>query len=313
MSATKVPPPKPAPAPGPALHNIPNNRATRLDNVSCVYCGVEADPSNRLTDEHVIGRRFVPKGSFASGWSLIARACERCNNEKADLEDDISAITLLADLGEGHENADLAALAARKARGSRSRRTKKPVADSYEENKISGKLMQAVDVSFGFVAPPQLDPERVHQLAKFHLQGFFYFITYDIGRRTGGFIPGAIGWLNEASRRDWGNSLQRGFADLTRAWPARVEGTGAAGFFKVAIRREPAGADLWSFTLEWNRALRIIGFFGDLNAAQVYVDHIPPLVWQRIDPTQRMRREVPLDPSEDQLFAPLGAAPEAAT
>lgn len=139
----------------------------------------------------------------------------------------------------------------RKARGSRSRRTKKLVIDSYEENKISGKLMQSVDVSFGFVAPPQLEQERerVRRLAQVHLQGFFYLITYDEARKTGGFIPGSIGWLNEASRRDWGNSLQRGFADLTLAWHARVEGTGAAGFFKVAIRREPAGAELWSFAL----------------------------------------------------------------
>ena len=290
-----------------SMQNLPTNKATRLDNVGCIYCGDTGDVSNPLTDEHVIGRRFVPKGSFASGWSLIARACQRCNNEKADLEDDISAITLLPDIGNGHEEADLAALALRKARASRSRRTKKLVIDSYEENKISGKLMHSVDVSFGFVAPPQLERERVRRLAQLHLQGFFYLITYDESRKTGGFIPGSIGWLNEASRRDWGNSLQRGFADLTLAWPARVEGTGAAGFFKVAIRRDPAGAELWSFALEWNRAFRIIGFFGDLEAAQICVDQIPPLSWQRIDATQRMRREVELTDEDDRLFAPVGA------
>lgn len=147
------------------MQDLPTNKATRLDNVSCIYCGDTGDVSNPLTDEHVIGRRFVSKGSFVSGWSFIARACQRCNNEKADLEDDISAITLLPDLGNGHEEADLAALALRKARGSRSRRTKKLVIDSYEENKISGKLMQSVDVSFGFVAPPQLERGRVRRLA----------------------------------------------------------------------------------------------------------------------------------------------------
>lgn len=290
-----------------SLQNLPNNKATRLDNATCVYCGDAGDLSNPLTDEHVIGRRFVPRGSFVSGWSLIARACLRCNNEKADLEDDISAITLLPHVGEGHEDEDLVALALRKVKGSRSRRTKKPVINSYEENKISGKLMQSVDVSFEFVAPPQLNRERVRRLAQLHLQGFLYLITYDEARKTGGFIPGSPGWLNEASRCDWGNSLQRGFADLTLAWPARVEGTGAAGFFKVAIRRDPAGAELWSVALEWNRAFRIIGFFGDLKAAQVYVDQIPPLSWQRIDATQRMRREMELADEDDRLFAPVGA------
>jgi len=179
------------------------------------------------------------------------------------------------------------------------------VADSYEENEIAGRLMQSVDVRFGFVAPPQLVPERVRRLAYLHLQSFFYLITYDADRRMGGFIPGELGWLNEASPQDWGNSLQCGFAELTRAWPPRVEGTGADGFFKVAIRRDPSGADLWSFALEWNKALRLVGFFGDLERAQIHVDSIPPLTWQRIDVTHRMRREISLDPADDTLFSPV--------
>jgi hypothetical protein len=128
----------------------------------------------------------VPKGSLANGWSLIVRACERCNNDKSDLEDDISAITLLPDLGRSHEQADLASLAARKAAGARSRRTRKSVADSYEEQVVDGKLMSAIDCCFSFTAPPQLAPERVMRLARFHLQGFFYLITYEESARVGG-------------------------------------------------------------------------------------------------------------------------------
>ena len=213
-------------------------------------CGAANDPDIPLTDEHVIGRRFVPKGSLASGWSLIVRACKRCNNAKADLEDDISAITLLPRLGDVHEDAELAAIASRKAKGSLSRRTKKTVADSYEENKIHGRFGPSGTMTFGMVAPPQLDPERVRRLAHLHLQGFFYLITYDEGRRSGGFIPGDIGWLNEASREDWGNPVQQGFAALVRDWLVRVEGAGASGYFKIAIRRDPTGAEVWSFALE---------------------------------------------------------------
>src|SRR5947209_4814937 len=47
---------------------LPNNKATKLANITCAYCGGEAEPDNPLTDEHVIGRKFVPKGSFAKGW-----------------------------------------------------------------------------------------------------------------------------------------------------------------------------------------------------------------------------------------------------
>ena len=165
--------------------------------------------------------------------------------------------------------------------------------------------MQSADVRFGFVAPPQLDRERVRHLAHMHLQGFFYLITYDADHRTGGFMPGDLGWLNEASRQDWGNSLQLGFAKLTRTWLPRVEGAGTDGFFKIAIRREPSEADLWSFAIEWNKALRSIGFFGDLERAQIHVNTIPPLTWQRIDATRRMRRETSLDPADDILFSPV--------
>ena len=152
---------------------LPNNKATKLANITCAYCGGEAEPDNPLTDEHVIGRKFVPKGSFAKGWSLILRACERCNNKKSDLEDEISAITMLPDLGTAHEQPDLFSLAARKAAKARSRLTKKTVANSYEDHVVEGKLMSAIDCRFGFTAPPRLAQERVMRLARFHLQGFF--------------------------------------------------------------------------------------------------------------------------------------------
>ena len=126
-----------------------------------------------------MGRKFVPKGSLATGWSLIVKACTRCNNEKSDLENDISAITLLPDLGTSHDRTELAALAQRKAAGARSRRTGKPVADSYEEQTVEGTLMSAINLRFGFTAPPQIAPARVMRLARFHLQAFFYLVTYD--------------------------------------------------------------------------------------------------------------------------------------
>jgi len=271
----------------------------KLANITCVYCGNKDEPDNPLTDEHVIGRNFVPKGSLATGWNLITKACHSCNDKKADLENDLSAITLLPDLGTSHDRLDLQALAARKAGGSHSRHTGKAVADSYEEGAIEGKLMGALDVRFSFVGPPRMAPERVRQLAHFHLQGFFYLITYNEVERTGGSLPGDLGWVNDARLPDWGNALQVAFADLTNRWDSRIEGVGAEGYFKIAIRRDPSGADLWSFALEWNKALRSIGFFGDLARAQAYVDALPALELKQIDATHRMRLEVPLDAKDD--------------
>lgn len=285
-----------------ALKNLPNNKAKRLDNVTCVYCGVEGSPENPLTDEHVIGRRFVPKGSFAKGWSLILRSCERCNNEKSELEDDISAITLQPDLGGSHEDANLSAEAQRKADGSFSRRTKQLVRDSYAEETIEGTLMSSAKISITFVGPPQLVPERVRKLAWMHVQAFFYLITYNAEQRMGSFIPGDIGFAVEANRGDWGNQTLRGFADFVKAWPPRVIGTGANGFFRIAIRREPSEALLWSFALEWNASHRVVGFFGEGERVQKHLDDLPQLEWKRRDAIRRSRDEIPLNLSDDMLF-----------
>lgn len=116
----------------PTLQDQPN-KPIRLRNTSCAYCGVTNSADNPLEREHVIGRRFVPKGTLARGWSLQVRACRRCNGEKADLENDISAITLLRGHGRAREEGVSPELIIRKATRSISRRTKKPVAESSEE------------------------------------------------------------------------------------------------------------------------------------------------------------------------------------
>ena len=85
----------------------------------------------------------------------------RCNNEKSYLEDDISAITLHPWRGPEKRDPAVADHARRKATGSFSRLTSKPVFRSFDEQTISGGLINAVDVSFNLVSPPQLDVERV--------------------------------------------------------------------------------------------------------------------------------------------------------
>jgi hypothetical protein len=274
----------------------------RIDNGTCLYCGIVGTDDAPLTREHVVGRRFVPKGSLARSWILIGNACEPCNGKKAEPEDDISAITLQPDIGEKHDDPLLAAEAARKAKGSFSRRTKKIVGQSHEEGSIQGKMMSSVDVKFSFVSPPQLIESRVHELAQMHLQGFFYLMSYNEAERRGGFLPGDVGFVANANRPDWGNPVLRGFASLTEAWPQQLDCICANGFFKMAIRRETELSPVWSFALEWNTSHRIVGFFGDLNRAQAYVDDLPELQWKRWDATSRYRMEIALAPEEDILF-----------
>ena len=81
-----------------AVLQAPSNRAIVLRNLTCPYCGDRFDPETSAAKEHVIGRRFVPRGCFAGQWNLILNACERCNRNKGDLEDDISIITMMPDV-----------------------------------------------------------------------------------------------------------------------------------------------------------------------------------------------------------------------
>ncbi|MBG6073799.1 hypothetical protein IWX87_003580 [Polaromonas sp. CG_9.7] len=41
---------------------LPLNRAIVLRNINCAYCSKSFGPDLATTKEHVIGRRFVPRG-----------------------------------------------------------------------------------------------------------------------------------------------------------------------------------------------------------------------------------------------------------
>lgn len=73
------------------------NRLMVRRSLYCAYCGAAFSRPSDGEAEHVIGRRFVPKGTLAAQWNLIVRACGPCNDHKADLENDISAITMQPD------------------------------------------------------------------------------------------------------------------------------------------------------------------------------------------------------------------------
>ena len=164
----------------------------------------------------------------------------------------------------------LAMEAARKARNSISRRTGKAVKDSSGKIDIKGTLAPGVEFTFNLTSPPQIESNRIYELARMQLMAFFYWITYNHETKKGGFWLGSFFPVLEAIRLDWGNPVHKAFMDAVVNWEPRVLAIGADGFFKAIIRRHPA-AVCWSWALEWNHKYRIVGFFGEIEPARALV------------------------------------------
>jgi hypothetical protein len=282
---------------------VPKNKVSRLLNVACAYCGVRFGGSQKRVREHVIGLNFVPEHTIrANDWNLIVWACESCNSEKSDLEDEISAITLQPDLGMGIANSALAQLAARKAQKAMSRHTKKSIQDSHQQHSFTGELLSGVSVKFGMIGPPVILPERSRRLVWFHTQAFFYLKNYDRALRVSTFMPDIV-WTANARRSDWGNTTFVSFADLTRTWQTYIQADAANGNFQIVIRQDSADVhQVWSFALEWNAAYRVIGFFGDAIPAKKYADSLPRPTMFHLDQTTRYREEIPIQSERDIMF-----------
>jgi hypothetical protein len=287
---------------------------TRLANTACAYCHTPFTPDAPAEEEHVIGRRFVPKDSLRAQWNLIVRSCRACNEAKSGLEGDISAITMRPDPW-GRVPADQRALEEARRKGSaRSRRTGKAVRDSAERFTIRSQIMPGVELSADFVAGPQVDPDRARRLAYFHVAAFFYLITYDRGKGCGASPPGVFTPVAQAARPDWGNAHLRAIQESTAGWHWRVHGIGADEYFKIVIRRHPdQHLALWMWALEWNQGYRIAGFFGAPPAIRPEIDRLPSLgrrcIERTVDPDAGpcetwVRDEVPLAQEDDRLFAP---------
>jgi hypothetical protein len=199
----------------------------------------------------------------------------------------------------------LASEAARKAQGSFSRSTGRLVRDSTEQLEFSGEFAPGVTFTIKMSAPPQANSERLYRLSLFHIQAFFFFITFKSANQYGGFMPGIFNPIMATSRPDWGNVVMRAFTSLMQSWHVRFAGIAAEEFFKAAIRRHPEGKEVWAWALEWNQNCRIIGFFGNEIEVEREIAALPVL--EKIEVTEgdliyRVRPDIPLPPEEEDLL-----------
>ena len=290
----------------PDLSTLPTNRAILLQNITCPYCGVKLNNDNG-TKEHVIGRRFVPKGSLNGNWNLVMRACAHCNNVKSTLENDISAITLAGRYWFASSDTDDSMLgeARRKATTSISRKTNRPVIHSQEKVDFKIPFGAAATFTSNFVSPPQVESSRLHELARMQMMAFFYFLTYDKATKLGGFWREGFYPLPEAHHADWGNTLHKSFMKAVATWELGWLGNTANGFFRSIIRRHPS-EECWAWAVEWNKNYRLIGFFGACGPVEEIVTNLDQPVMKYIDTSDnawvRYRREIKLSDEEDRLF-----------
>lgn len=307
-------PDAPAPEP-PCIRHLRSDRPTRLSNTTCPYCSRDITKRTVRNLEHVIGRRFVPKGTMAGSWNLHLWACRTCNAEKAGLESDVSSVTLhqldFSPVDGDEDGAFIRSEAARKGQV-RSPVTGRFVAESRTSNTITGRI-GPMDVAFNLVGPPQLEPDRTLKLAAMHVRGLAHLPFFDAVTRTG-HPPTNIVLSVECLREDWGNPRALAFQKATTEWATTfVLPAAAHGFFRAAIRRRPGARPIWSWALEWNRAYRVMGFLGhDMEELKAESDALPNLAWdQRLltsDPVRgrvevRIRTEKPLNEAADRLFS----------
>lgn len=288
----------------------PANRAIVLRNATCAYCGRLFGADRKETKEHVIGRRFVPKGALAGQWNLILNACNDCNGDKSDLEDDISVISMMPDqFGQyAIDDQRLKDEVLRKATKSQSRRTGKKVADSQEQITIGGAFGGAT-LALNFAAPVQVEEARLYRLAHYHFRGFFYWLTYQRESNVGGFIRGGFFPLGACRRTDWGAPRFRWFMALAREWDIRLCAIGADTFFKALVRRDPGGTEVWLWAFEWNHSIRVVGFAGNEDAVRSLLatapDHATAVLSETEKELIRFRPEVSLPEDQDDLFTVL--------
>lgn len=290
------------------LRILPADTPIQLDNVTCLYCGRRLGGAPDRTREHVVARKFVPSGSLHQSWNLIAWACAKCNGNKADLEDELSAITMQPDChGRLATNDSRLALdAARKAAGARSRRTRKRIGNSLESAEFSLAPAPGIKFIFQMVAPPQAADSRICQLAHYHVQAFFYWLSFDSETAQGGFVPGQFAPVAFAHRADWGNPVARSMLSTMGKWSPCVHALGADGYFGIAIRRAPGDSPLWAWAVEWNCNYRVFGLFGDEQRVLDAKNLLPKLSHQRIEigpgRTMLIREDTPLAAEDDTLF-----------
>jgi len=277
-------------------------------NKYCLYCGsvVGKGAETDSNKEHLIGRKFVPKGKFDEGkeFNFIFRSCRKCNQNKAKLERHVSSVTIFNSSAR-LKDADVNKVAIRKGN------------KDYHPDK-TGTLIKNSDDKFEFsfgkfirldaISPPQFNQDYVSELASYHIQGLFSLITSKnpsiaIGTRL--LRRDYISTFNFYHKQDWGNQQLLEISKRVIKWDCPARLVTADGFFKAILKINRNDQD-WFWALEWNKYLRVIGSISISKTGLNIFDRLPQLEWKYLNKSDnqifRYREDIPLT-NEDYLFA----------
>jgi hypothetical protein len=139
------------------------HRSPVHSNQFCLYCArFVGEGSPLISDkEHLIGRKFVPPGSFdGDPFNFLFRACRECNGRKAAAERHISSVTLFNSPARIDDpNVDILA----RHKGERDFHPGKSgirVKDAADTHQIQARLGSGL-VTFTGTSPPQLMRDSV--------------------------------------------------------------------------------------------------------------------------------------------------------
>lgn len=288
------------------LKNLPHNQPTRLRNIRCAYCNADF-VGDEPEKEHVIGKNFVPRGSHEQWWNLHLNSCHNCNQIKSKLENDISAISMQQHFVSESDFDEELALEAQRKSVTKSQRTGKPVKDSAEKINIRQQLSSDISAEFGLISPAQVDRNRMFQLARFQLAGFFYLMTFSEESKLGKYWEGVYAPIDAVHRRDWGNTNITSFSEATADWEMKFGGAPTSNGYFQALLKQNGQHSLWSWAIEWNKQHRLYGFFGDKalikEADERLAKNILSAPIKDGDAVYRSRVDVPLRQDEDRFFA----------
>ncbi len=228
------------------------------NNIQCPYCGNDLRKldKNEKTEEHVIGRRFIPKGFLENEWNLKIITCKKCNSDKAKLEGGVSLISQIS-LSTSVLHNDEVKKDMRRKIGKLNPETKKirgathpeqniPVADSFNKINFSGTYGRA-KINVDLVGPPQATYSFVN-LAKYHVQAFFYLVSNVDNRdiNLSRALTEESVYLSEKNIRccyilqktDWGNIQANEFIKRAASWELLSNICTAKNYFRFILRKE---------------------------------------------------------------------------